>query len=190
MASRLRLEGASFASGPYRKIRIPDAAFAGLFALFQQYSWSLDDTPGGNDREINPNVLGYIFEKYINQKEFGAYYTRPEITEYLCEQTIHQLVLDAATKWTALATQLHVAWGYQGPGAARSRDLPATSCSTLMVRSVPILLQEILPRSFAARSRLRLGSFPCLSVKDAAKPRYGTHRPLRGAWPPSRAAVD
>jgi hypothetical protein len=39
-------------------------------------------------------VLGHIFEKYINQKEFGAYYTRPEITEYLCEQTIHKLVLD------------------------------------------------------------------------------------------------
>jgi hypothetical protein len=40
-------------------------------------------------------VLGYIFEKYINQKSFGAYYTRPEITEYLCEGTIHRLVLDA-----------------------------------------------------------------------------------------------
>ena len=39
-------------------------------------------------------MLGYIFEKYINQKEFGAYYTRPEITGYLCEQTIYKLVLD------------------------------------------------------------------------------------------------
>lgn len=51
--------------------------------------------PGGNDDEINPDVLGYIFEKYINQKEFGAYYTRTEITEYLCEHTIHNLILDA-----------------------------------------------------------------------------------------------
>ena len=25
---------------------------------------------------------------------FGAYYTRPEITEYLCERTIHRLILD------------------------------------------------------------------------------------------------
>ena len=40
-------------------------------------------------------MLGYIFEKYINQKAFGAYYTRPEITEYLCERTIHRLILDA-----------------------------------------------------------------------------------------------
>jgi Putative DNA-binding domain len=75
-------------------IRVPDKAFKDLFALFERYSWNLDDTPGGNDDEINPDVLGYIFEKYINQKEFGAYYTRPEITGYLCEQTIYKLVLD------------------------------------------------------------------------------------------------
>ena len=76
------------------KIRVPDKAFENLFALFERYSWNLNDTPGGNDDEINPDVLGYIFEKYINQKEFGAYYTRPEITGYLCERTIYKLVLD------------------------------------------------------------------------------------------------
>jgi hypothetical protein len=75
-------------------IHIPDIAFENLFDLFQRYSWNLNDTPGGKDDEINPDVLGYIFEKYINQKAFGAYYTRPEITEYLCEQTIYKLVLD------------------------------------------------------------------------------------------------
>lgn len=76
-------------------IAVPDAAFENLYALFGRYSWNLNDSPGGKDDEINPDVLGYIFEKYINQKEFGAYYTRPEITEYLCERTIHQLILDA-----------------------------------------------------------------------------------------------
>ena len=75
-------------------IAVPDKAFENLFALFGRYSWNLNDTPGGEDNEINPDVLGYIFEKYINQKAFGAYYTRPEITEYLCESTIHRLVLD------------------------------------------------------------------------------------------------
>ncbi len=78
----------------YPDISVPDSAFENLFALFKRYSWNLNDTPGGNDNEINPDVLGYIFEKYINQKEFGAYYTRPEITEYLCEQTIERLILD------------------------------------------------------------------------------------------------
>ena len=75
-------------------IAIPDRAFEDLLGLFDRYSWSLDDTPGGKDDEINPDVLGYIFEKYINQKAFGAYYTRPEITDYLCEQTLYRLILD------------------------------------------------------------------------------------------------
>lgn len=64
-------------------ISIADAAFEQVLDLFARYSWNLDDTPGGDDSEINPDVLGYIFEKYINQKAFGAYYTRPQITEYL-----------------------------------------------------------------------------------------------------------
>jgi hypothetical protein len=75
-------------------IVIPNEAFVRSLDLFERYSWNLDDTPGGKDDEISPAVLGYIFEKYINQKEFGAYYTRPEITEYLCDRTINKLILD------------------------------------------------------------------------------------------------
>ncbi len=75
-------------------ISIADEAFEKLLELFARYSWNLDDTPEGKDDEINPDVLGYIFEKYINQKAFGAYYTRPQITEYLCDRTIHKLIVD------------------------------------------------------------------------------------------------
>ena len=78
----------------YPQIKIADRAFEQILDLFSRYSWNLNDTPGGRDDEINPDVLGYIFEKYINQKAFGAYYTRPEITEYLCEKTIYQWILD------------------------------------------------------------------------------------------------
>ncbi|MCS7084770.1 MAG: ATP-binding protein, partial [Bacteroidia bacterium] len=74
-------------------ISIPDAAFRNVFALLAKFSWNLNDAPGGNDDEMRPDILGYIFEKYINQKEFGAYYTLPEITEYLCEETIHRQLL-------------------------------------------------------------------------------------------------
>ena len=79
-------------------IRIPDAAFAEVLALFGKYSWYLDDAPGANDNEINPDVLGYIFEKYINQKAFGAYYTRQEITDYLCQRSIHPVILAEVNK--------------------------------------------------------------------------------------------
>ena len=77
----------------YGAIFIPDKAFENVLSLFGRYSWHLDDTPGARDNEINPDVLGYIFEKYINQKAFGAYYTRSEITEYLCERSIHSVIL-------------------------------------------------------------------------------------------------
>ena len=49
-------------------IAIPDAAFESIFAYFDRYQWHLDERPLRNDNEINPDVLGYIFEKYINQK--------------------------------------------------------------------------------------------------------------------------
>ncbi|MEH2325449.1 MAG: DNA methyltransferase [Nostoc sp.] len=75
-------------------VSIVDEAFEQVLDLFGRYSWNLDDTPEGKDDEINPDVLGYIFEKYINQKAFGAYYTRPQITEYLCDRTIHKLIVD------------------------------------------------------------------------------------------------
>ncbi len=77
-----------------KDLQVDDAAFEGIFQLFASFTWHLDDTPGGSADEINPDVLGYIFEKYINQKAFGAYYTRPEITGYLAERSIHQLILE------------------------------------------------------------------------------------------------
>ncbi len=85
----------------YPNIRIPDRAFENVLRLFGQYSWHLDDTPGARDNEINPDVLGYIFEKYINQKAFGAYYTRGEITEYLCERSIHRVILAKVQQYTS-----------------------------------------------------------------------------------------
>ena len=75
-------------------IDIPDAAFEKLFSFFEQYQWHLDDRPLQNDREINPEVLGYIFEKYINQKELGAYYTKEDITDYISKNTIIPTLFD------------------------------------------------------------------------------------------------
>jgi hypothetical protein len=71
-----------------RTIQIPDAAFERLFDFFDYYQWHLDDRPLRDDREINPDVLGYIFEKYINQKQMGAYYTKEDITGYISKNTV------------------------------------------------------------------------------------------------------
>jgi hypothetical protein len=75
-------------------INVSDAAFERLFALFEEYNWHLDYRPSRNDNEINPDVLGYIFEKYINQKQMGAYYTKEDITGYLCKNTIIPFLFD------------------------------------------------------------------------------------------------
>jgi hypothetical protein len=80
------------------KLDIPDAAFERLFAFFDEWDWHLDARPLRNDREINPDVLGYIFEKYINQKQMGAYYTKEDITEYISKSTIVPYLFDAAKK--------------------------------------------------------------------------------------------
>jgi len=77
-------------------IDIPDTAFERLFAFFDSYDWHLDDRPLRAGNEINPDVLGYIFEKYINQKQMGAYYTKEDITEYIAKNTVIPHLLERA----------------------------------------------------------------------------------------------
>jgi hypothetical protein len=84
-------------------IEIADTAFEKIFAFFDQYQWHLDDRPTREGNEINPDVLGYVFEKYINQKEMGAYYTKEDITGYISQNTIIPAVFDAARKGCKVA---------------------------------------------------------------------------------------
>ena len=79
-------------------ISIPDAAFERVFDFFDGYRWHLDERPYREDNEINPDVLGYIFEKYVNQKQMGAYYTKEDITGYISRNTVIPLLFDAARK--------------------------------------------------------------------------------------------
>ena len=82
-------------------IRIPDRAFERLFEFFDKWDWVLEPREPeyyfehrDAKEEINPDVLGYIFEKYINQKEMGAYYTKEDITGYICRNTILPFLMD------------------------------------------------------------------------------------------------
>lgn len=90
-------------------IDLPDAAFERLFAFFEQYQWHLDDRPLRQDNEINPDVLGYIFEKYVNQKQMGAYYTKEDITGYISRNTVIPFLFDEARK--------HCRRAFEGEGA-------------------------------------------------------------------------
>ena len=84
-------------------IHIPDDAFEGIFRFFEAYQWHLDDRPLRNDNEINPDVLGYIFEKYVNQKQMGAYYTKEDITGYITRHSVIPFLFDRARDDCAIA---------------------------------------------------------------------------------------
>jgi flagellar motility protein MotE (MotC chaperone) len=86
-----------------KDIQVADAAFARLFGFFEQYHWHLDERPLRRDDEINPDVLGYIFEKYINQKQMGAYYTKEDITGYISQNTVIPFLFDTARQKCKIA---------------------------------------------------------------------------------------
>lgn len=94
-------------------IQIQDRAFECIFDFLDGYDWVLDpthqdiglrnaDPQRTRKEEINPDVLGYIFEKYINaiqpgeQKAKGAYYTKEDITEYISKNTVLPFLFNAA----------------------------------------------------------------------------------------------
>ena len=82
----------------YPHIQIPDAAFEHIFNFFDSFDWYLDDRALSKGHEINPDVLGYIFEKYINQKQMGAYYTREDITAYISKNAMLPYVFEAVAQ--------------------------------------------------------------------------------------------
>ncbi|GAC1314266.1 MAG: hypothetical protein NVSMB24_38680 [Mucilaginibacter sp.] len=70
-------------------INIKDEAFESLFDFFDKWNWCLDVRIQASGNDINPDVIGYIFEKYINERaKMGAYYTKEDITDYIGKNTI------------------------------------------------------------------------------------------------------
>ena len=83
----------------YANLDIADEAFISLFDFFDKWHWHLDDRMTASGRDINPDVLGYIFEQYINDRaQMGAYYTKEDITEYIGRNTIVPYLMDAVKR--------------------------------------------------------------------------------------------
>ncbi|MCX6152606.1 MAG: Eco57I restriction-modification methylase domain-containing protein [Candidatus Kapabacteria bacterium] len=79
----------------YDKIDIPDEAFEKIFQFFDEYHWHLDTREKSEGNHINPDVIGYIFEKYINDRSsMGAYYTKEDITDYISKNCIIPFLFD------------------------------------------------------------------------------------------------
>lgn len=79
----------------YADIDIDDEAFVRLFHFFDTWRWHLDTRITATGKDINPDVLGYIFEQYINDRaQMGAYYTKEDITEYIGKNCIIPFLMD------------------------------------------------------------------------------------------------
>lgn len=81
------------------ELKVPDSAFESILRFFAEFNWHLDTRPTGNPDEINPEVIGYIFEQYINfatsgKKEHGAYYTAHDVTAHMVTQTLVPRIID------------------------------------------------------------------------------------------------
>lgn len=86
----------------FKDIDIDDEAFLHLFDFFDKWRWHLDTRITASGKDINPDVLGYIFEQYINDRaQMGAYYTKEDITEYIGKNCILPFLFDSVKKTTS-----------------------------------------------------------------------------------------
>lgn len=65
--------------------------------LMGSREWTIDERSGEVDK-LNPEVLGYIFEKSINKKDLGAVYTPEEITTHICKNTVYPYIIEKLNK--------------------------------------------------------------------------------------------
>ena len=105
------INGGIFSKHPLEEandIRVPDKAFEQIFDFFDQWQWHLDDRPSSNPNEINPDVLGYIFEQFVTNREEvakgnkdaatnvdkGAYYTKEDVTGFMTSNALLPVFLE------------------------------------------------------------------------------------------------
>ncbi len=113
------INGGIFSKHPLEEannIQVPDTAFATIFDFFDQWQWHLDDRPSGNPNEINPDVLGYIFEQFVNNSEEvaagnkdaatnvdkGAYYTKEDVTGFMTSNALLPVFLEQLHSTTSI----------------------------------------------------------------------------------------
>ncbi|WP_343233081.1 Eco57I restriction-modification methylase domain-containing protein [Natrinema halophilum] len=82
-----------------RDFDVSDSVLESIIDLLERYRFSAD----GGPTDIDPSVLGSVFEKTINylttesgdqNKELGAYYTPSEITRFCAEETVRPALLE------------------------------------------------------------------------------------------------
>ena len=75
-----------------RDLPLTDEHYSRWLDFLGSFRWTLSENEGVNT--ISPHILGYLFERYINQKQMGAYYTKEDVTGYICRSTIIPRLFD------------------------------------------------------------------------------------------------
>lgn len=87
-----------------RDFDVRDSVLESIIGLLERYQFSTD----GGPTDIDPSVLGNVFEKTINyltadpgdqNADLGAYYTPKEITRFSAEETVRPALMDRFTEF-------------------------------------------------------------------------------------------
>ena len=71
----------------YDNIEIDNAIFGEILNFLENWAWHVDD--GESSRGINPEILGYIFENTISERNSkGIYYTPRDVTSFINNSSI------------------------------------------------------------------------------------------------------
>ena len=89
-----------------RHLHLPDSHYAKWLAFLGSFRWTLSENEGVNT--ISPHILGYLFERYINQKQMGAYYTKEDVTGYICRSTVIPRLFDKIAEARGKAVHLDI----------------------------------------------------------------------------------
>lgn len=78
-----------------RKLHISNEVIEIVFKEFSKFRWILNSTDNEEQNCISPDILGDVFEKYLNQKDSGAYYTERDVVRYMNENSLSLTILNS-----------------------------------------------------------------------------------------------
>ena len=79
----------------YAEIDVDNKGFENILNFFESWVWNVSESEGREADEIDPYILGYIFENSLGEnKSSGSYYTPPFLSGFLTQNTIQQHLLD------------------------------------------------------------------------------------------------
>lgn len=122
-----------------KNISIPNSIINQIIKILNKYDWHI--VSNNIDRQITPDVLGNVFEKYINQKEMGAYYTEEDTINYINYNSILYWLLDRLTNKVNLNNILKTI-GEEGKGIRSIEELIKNNISLYKVIKSTILQTE------------------------------------------------